>query len=123
MEEHVQTCPIEDEIIDESPSCILQTESPPAASFSEETLEPPISLGSDLAAVEWVNDCLHNIFSSSTLRSTLIQLWMDALSKYTKSLDVEENVAIVYEGLLKHTSLPKITNLITQVHPSTNMVT
>lgn len=54
-----------------------------------EKLDPLKTIGSDLEAVAWVNQCLDNIYSSSTLRATLIRQWLDALSRYIRSLDVE----------------------------------
>ena len=49
------------------------------------------SIGSDLEAVDWINKCLEKIDELSSLRSNLVQLWLDAASKYTQSLDVEVN--------------------------------
>ena len=50
---------------------------------------PGHSIGSDKQAVEWINSCLGKILELPTLRSTLVQLWLDAASKYTQSLEVE----------------------------------
>ena len=55
----------------------------------EEKLDICNSIGSDKQAVEWINACLEKILELPTLRSTLVQLWLDAASKYTQSLEVE----------------------------------
>jgi hypothetical protein len=52
-------------------------------------IEAPRSMGSDLEAVTWVNGCLEAIFTSPSLRSALITLWMDAMTAYTKSTGLE----------------------------------
>ena len=55
----------------------------------EEKLDICNSIGADKQAVEWINSCLEKILELTTLRSTLVQLWLDAASKYTQSLEVE----------------------------------
>lgn len=51
--------------------------------------DAPQTLGSDLEAVAWVNQCLENVYSTTSLRATLVQQWLSALTKYTKMLDIE----------------------------------
>ena len=53
------------------------------------------SIGSDKQAVEWINSCLGKILELPTLRSTLVQLWLDAASKYTQSLEVEVEYILI----------------------------
>ena len=52
-------------------------------------ITPPISIGSDFEAVQWVNLCLGRICESPSIQTTLTQLWLDALTQYTKSLGIE----------------------------------
>ena len=50
---------------------------------------PPISLGSDTEAVDWVNLCLVTVFTSPSMYRELINMWLQSLSNYTKSSDSE----------------------------------
>ena len=90
--------------------------------YIEDTLEVPKSLGSDLEAVSWIDTCLANIFGSTVLRTCLVDLWLDSMSKYIRTLDTEEDLELYFEGVLPNERNVKITNLVTQVHPSDNMV-
>ena len=85
-------------------------------------MEVPKSLGSDLEAVSWIDTCLANIFGSTVLRTCLVDLWLDSMSKYIRTLDTEEDLELYFEGVLPNERNVKITNLVTQVHPSDNMV-
>ena len=90
--------------------------------YIEDTLEVPKSIGSDLEAVSWIDTCLANIFGSTVLRTCLVDLWLDSMSKYIRTLDTEEDLELYFEGVLPNERNVKITNLVTQVHPSDNMV-
>ena len=90
--------------------------------YIEDTLDVPKSLGSDLEAVSWIDTCLANIFGSTVLRTCLVDLWLDSMSKYIRTLDTEEDLELYFEGVLPNERNVKITNLVTQVHPSDNMV-
>lgn len=61
------------------------------SSVAIDKADAPQTLGSDLEAVGWVNQTLENIYSTSSLRATLIQQWLTALTNYTKLLDIEVN--------------------------------
>ena len=50
---------------------------------------PPISLGSDTEAVDWVNLCLVSIFTTPHMYEVLISKWLVSLSTYTKASDSE----------------------------------
>ena len=50
---------------------------------------PPISLGSDSEAVDWVNLCLVSIFTTPHMYEVLISKWLVSLSTYTKASDSE----------------------------------
>ena len=54
--------------------------------------DQPRSIGSDLEALSWVNQCIENIYTTPSLRSTLVQQWLLALTKYIQSLDVEVSI-------------------------------
>ena len=56
---------------------------------NEGRITPPISIGSDFEAVDWVNQCIFKICESLSIRTALTNLWFDALSQYTKSLGIE----------------------------------
>ena len=56
---------------------------------NEGRITPPISIGSDFEAVDWVNQCIFKICESPSIRTALTHLWFDALSQYTKSLGIE----------------------------------
>ena len=90
--------------------------------YIEDTVDVPKSLGSDLEAVSWIDTCLANIFGSTVLRTCLVDLWLDSMSKYIRTLDTEEDLELYFEGVLPNERNVKITNLVTQVHPSDNMV-
>ena len=49
----------------------------------------PKSIGSDLESVQWVNQCLEKICESPSIQTALTQIWLDALTQYTKSLGIE----------------------------------
>ncbi len=51
--------------------------------------EAPKTFGSDLDAVDWGNKCFESVFESPSISSTIFNLWLDALSNYTKSTGVE----------------------------------
>ena len=90
--------------------------------YVEAHWEVPKSLGSDLEAVTWIDTCLENIFGSTVLRTCLVDLWLDSMTKYIRTLDTEEDLELYFEGVLPNERNVKITNLVTQVHPSDNMV-
>lgn len=80
----------------------------------------PKSLGSDEEAVQWINNCVEAIFSSSPVSSTLATLWLDALSNYTKSSGIDDSIFLEFTSLASK-SRPQLTNVITQSHPGDNM--
>ena len=53
---------------------------------------PPKSIGSDLESVQWVNQCLEKICESPSIQTALTQIWLDALTQYTKSLGIEVSI-------------------------------
>ena len=53
---------------------------------------PPKSIGSDLESVQWVNQCLEKICESPSIQTALTQIWLDALTEYTKSLGIEVSI-------------------------------
>ena len=53
---------------------------------------PPKSIGSDLESVQWVNQCLEKICESLSIQTALTQIWLDALTQYTKSLGIEVSI-------------------------------
>ena len=90
--------------------------------YIEEKIEAPKCLGSDLEAVAWIETCLENIYGSTVLRTCLVDLWLDSMTKYIRTLDTEEDLELSFEGVLPNERNLKIINLVTQVHPSDNMV-
>ena len=58
---------------------------------------PPKSIGSDLESVQWVNQCLEKICESPSIQTALTQIWLDALTQYTKSLGIEVSVYKYYK--------------------------
>ena len=54
----------------------------------------PKSIGSDLESVQWVNQCLEKICESPSIQTALTQIWLDALTQYTKSLGIEVSINI-----------------------------
>ena len=63
---------------------------------NEGRITPPISIGSDFEAVDWVNQCIFKICESPSIRTALTHLWFDALSQYTKSLGIEVILVFSY---------------------------
>ena len=90
--------------------------------YIEEKIEAPKCLGSDLEAVAWIETCFENIYGSTVLRTCLVDLWLDSMTKYIRTLDTEEDLELSFEGVLPNERNLKIINLVTQVHPSDNMV-